>query len=115
MQIRKLLQKGTLARQLFRWFLLVALLALAATAVVSYHIAAAALQREVTTGLAALLDAKINLIEAYVREREKDVTTLARNPAVIDAMRRFDDAFRQGGLDSATYRTAEAAYRPFLE
>ena len=103
-----------IATKFLIWFLLVALVPLAIVGLVTYRISKDALRAEADQGLAAILEAKINQVEAFVRERTSDVTTSARNPTIVEAMRRFDAAFRKGGLDSPEYAACDQECRPFL-
>ncbi len=104
-----------IAAKFLIWFLLVAVSSLALVGFAGYRISKEALEKNVSGNLAGILDARINRIEAYVREREKNVATSARNPTIADAMRGFDAAFRQNGIDSPEYVAVDQRYRPFLE
>jgi signal transduction histidine kinase/CheY-like chemotaxis protein/HPt (histidine-containing phosphotransfer) domain-containing protein len=109
-------QRNTkIAGQLLTWFLIVALSSLAVTGLVAYQVSKEALRRQTENSLVTILDGKISRIEAYVRERESDVATSAKNPAIVEAMREFDDAFSGGGIDSREYRMVDERHRPFLE
>jgi len=104
-----------IALQLLAWFLLVVAAAVAVTGFVTYHVSRKALEEDTKSSLRAILDGKIRHIEAYVRERERDVATSARDPTIADAMREFDAAFERGGIDSEDYGAVDEQYRPFLE
>jgi hypothetical protein len=97
------------------WFLVVALSSLVVVGVVAYQIAIEDLAESEKRSLAGIRDAKVAQIEAYVRERERDVTTSARNPTIVAALREFDAAFRQAGIDSPEYVAVDRRYRPFLQ
>jgi signal transduction histidine kinase/CheY-like chemotaxis protein len=108
-------KKTSIALKLLFWFLVVAISSLVLVGYASYQISKEALEKIVSSNLMGILDARINHIESYVREIERNVATLARSPTIADAMREFDAVFRQSGLDSPEYTAVDRRYRPFLE
>jgi signal transduction histidine kinase len=95
------------------WFLFISLLPLTIAIYVSYNSSQKALEEEVANSLRALADNKAYQIEVYLREKEKNVTTLSHMSDIIEAMEKFKQAFK-GNSDSETYATVEQEYRPFL-
>lgn len=108
-------KRGKIATQFLGWFLLVGFSSLIVVGLVTYRLSRETLERREERSLATILDSKINQIEAYVRERERDVATLARNPTSTEAMHEFDLAFQKNGIDSKEYASIDGHYRPFLQ
>ncbi|MEO8496357.1 MAG: PAS domain S-box protein, partial [Planctomycetota bacterium] len=109
------LKKLGIGGKLLLYFLGVALLPLALAGSLAVRHAAHILQSEVTTNLSAAVDAKARQVDAYFAEARHNVTTLAHNPSVIDALERFVAAFRNGGVESAEYAAVDDELRPFLK
>jgi len=106
--------KSALSTRFMAWFFLVAfILLLAVSYLVSFN-AEQYLTRDVISRLKAVADSKAKQLEAYARERKRDVTTLARAPSIIEAMDKLNDAFKKGGLRSSGYQAIERQVRPFL-
>ena len=112
---QKTSQNSRIATQFLGWFLLVGSTSLIVVGLVTYRLSKETLERREGRNLAAILDSKINQIETYVRERERDVATLARNPTIVEAMRGFDVAFQKDGIESKEYVSVDDHYRPFLQ
>ena len=72
--------------QLILWFLLLGLLPVTAVAVLSYRVAVRTVRQEVTSGLNAIARRQSQSMEELFRQVERDVTTLARTPAVQGAL-----------------------------
>jgi signal transduction histidine kinase/CheY-like chemotaxis protein len=108
-------RNGKIGTQFLGWFLLVGLSSLIIVGLVTYRLSKETLERREGRNLAAILDSKINQIEAYVRERERDVATLARNPSIAEALRELDVAFQKDGMDSREYASIDSRYRSFLQ
>ncbi len=94
-------------------FLAVALLPLAIAGSLAIRHAANILESEVVTNLTSTVDAKARQVDAYFSEARRNVTTLAHNPSVIDALERFVAAYHRG-VDSAEYLTVDDELRPYL-
>ena len=109
-----LFRKPSIRGKLLLWFLAVALLPLMVAGYWGNVRSAQALREELTDSLIAVADAKVRQIGAYVLERKRNVTTLARNPTLIAAIKRFVTAYQNGGVDSPEYLAIEAELRPFL-
>lgn len=96
------------------WFLIIALVPLAIATYVSYNSSRRVLEEEVANSLLAIADNKVNQIEAYFREKEKNVTMLSYMSDIIDAIERFAQACEKSGIDSPEYRAVDQELRPFL-
>src|SRR3989304_9167600 len=96
------------------WFLLIALLPLAMVTYLNYRNSEETVREEVTDTLLAIAERQTNQINTYLRERERSVTTLSRMPGIIDAMERFNKAFKEGGAESTEYAAIDKELRPFL-
>lgn len=95
-------------------FLAVALLPLAVAGSLAVRHVASVLKSEVSTNLTSAVDAKARQVDAYFSEARHNVTTLAHNPSVVEALERFVAAFNSG-VGSAEYRAADDELRPFLK
>jgi two-component system, NtrC family, sensor kinase len=96
------------------WFLFISVVPLVIAIYVSYNSSLKVLEGEVKNSLSAVTDNKANQIEAYLQKRKKDAATLASMSEVVDAMEKFTNAFRGGGLGSAEYKAAEQEFRSML-
>ena len=95
-------------------FLAVALLPLLIAEFFAVRHAASVLENEVITNLSVAADAKARQVDAYFSEARHNVTTLAHNPSLIDAVQRFVNAFDSGGIGSEEYASVDEELRPFL-
>ena len=89
----------TIAARLLFWFLLISLLPLTIVTCLSYLISENSLKNEVRINLKSIADNKAKQIEEYARARKRNVTVLARTPEIIQAIEKFQTAFKKG-LDS---------------
>jgi class 3 adenylate cyclase len=114
MPIFHFFKKPRIAIQLLTWFLTISLLPLAIVTFIVYERSKHSLEHQVTQDLLSVAQRQSKQILSYIRERERNVTTLSRTPDIIRAMREFDAAFKQGGLLSPRYVMADSDLRPFL-
>ncbi|MBL8112133.1 MAG: response regulator [Acidobacteria bacterium] len=89
-------QSWTIARRFLVYFLFMALAPLLIATGVAYFFSSRALTREVQDHLKALAESKANHIDAYARDRKRNVTALARVPEIFDAGERLA---RSGGAE----------------
>ena len=80
----------------------------------TYTISEQSLRAEVTNNLRAIADSKANQIETYARERQRNVTALARMPGIVNAFAALDQAFHDHGIGAPEYTAVENELRPFL-
>ncbi len=71
-------------------------------------------RHEIEKSLTTVADTKVREIRTYVRERKRNVTTLARSPVIIEAVGTFAAAFEAGRVESQEYLDRDADLRPFL-
>jgi class 3 adenylate cyclase len=114
MPIFHFFKRPRIAVQLLTWFLTISLLPLAIVTFIVYERSKHSLEHEVTQDLLSVAQRQPKQILSYIRERERNVTTLSRTPDIIRAMKQFDAAFKQGGLLSPRYVMADSDLRPFL-
>ena len=103
----------TIGIKLFFWFLLVSLVPLLGAGYKTYQISENTMKQKMLDDLSALAQSKNHNILRYVLERERDVTTLSRNPTVIEALERFNKAIEDKSEDSE-YEAIDRELRPFL-
>jgi len=96
------------------WFLLITLIPLAISTYVSYDKSRKILTEEATKRLFTIADNKTNQIEAYFREKEENVSQLARMPTVTSATKSFKEAIGAGGIISPAYKAVDREFRPFF-
>ncbi len=99
-----------LSTRLLIWFSAIALLPLAFGALLVFTGAERAARAAVFNGLTIAANNQVSKIETYVIERQRAVTTLARTPTVIGAVRRLRNNVGSSQNDSLTSST-----RPFFE
>jgi class 3 adenylate cyclase len=114
MPIFHFVKRPRIVIQLLTWFLTISLLPLAIVTFIVYERSKRSLEQEVTQELLSVAQRQSKQILSYIRERERNATTLSRTPDIIRAMKEFDAAFKQGGLLSTRYATADSHLRPFL-
>ena len=96
------------------WFLFIALVPLTITTYVSYNSSRKVLEEEVANSLLAVADNKANQVEAYLREKEENVTRLSHTSDIIEAVEKFYEAFDKWGIDSPEYSAVDQEFRPFF-
>jgi signal transduction histidine kinase/HAMP domain-containing protein len=109
-----LMKRLTIATRLLCAFLVIALVPLSIVTYLTYTISEQSLRHEVANNLRAIADSKAHQIETYARERQQDVTVLARMPTLVNSFEPLEQAFREHGLDSPEYTAIEHELRPFL-
>ncbi len=79
------------------------------------------LKREAENRLISITDNKARQIMTYLSEREKDVTSLAKSPTIINAIMEYKAAFKKAEvgssineLSSTNYERVEREYRPYF-
>ncbi|MEE8381632.1 MAG: two-component sensor histidine kinase, partial [Thermodesulfobacteriota bacterium] len=107
-------KKPTIAKKLSLWFLVVALLPLILFGYVSYDNARKTMKQEVTNHLISIADNKARQIENYILEKERDIAALVNTPTIIDAIEKFNIAFKENGIDSPEYSAVDKEFRSFL-
>ncbi len=95
-------------------FLVVGLVPLLVLGWITARQAEDTLREHAIDNLETVADQRAARLEAFVRNRVRDATLLARVPGVADALRQLDVAFHEGGLDSPAYREVDRRVRPFL-
>jgi nitrogen fixation/metabolism regulation signal transduction histidine kinase len=75
-----------IANQLVRWFLLIAILPLAIVMYLVFRNSVNSLQQNMTQNLLAVATRQSDQIRTYIRERERNVTTLSRMSDIVKAM-----------------------------
>jgi len=110
----RLFKHMTIARRLLWAFLVMALVPLSIVTYLIYTVSEQSLRAEVTNSLRAIADSKANQIETYTRERQRNVTTLARMPIIVSTFASLDQAFHDHGIGAPEYTAVENELRPFL-
>src|SRR6266849_8440194 len=108
------LTRMTIATRLLWSFLVIALVPLSIVTYLIYTTSERSLRAEVTNNLRAIADSKANQIDTYARERQRNVTALARMPSIVHAFASLDQAFFDHGIGSPEYTAVENELRPFL-
>lgn len=97
-----------IAAQLVLSFLAVGLVPLLITSVIAYRDAASTVYTLAVAELSGLRDSKKDAVQRYFHDRSTDALALGDNPVVISGLRRFTEAFRDGGIDSPAWAPVEA-------
>jgi signal transduction histidine kinase/DNA-binding response OmpR family regulator len=112
-------RRVTLAARLLWWFLAISLVPLVVVGLLLLWTGETALRAKVTRHLQAMAELKAAQIEAYARERRRDVGALARLPAVVDGLARLTAVYRRHGIASPEYARADREVRegltPYLQ
>jgi len=110
----RLLKRMTIATRLLWSFLVMALVPLSIFTYLTYTISDQLLRQEVANNLRAIADSKANQIETYAHERQRNVTTLARTPSIVNTFEPLERAFLEHGIGTPEYTAVENELRPFL-
>ena len=110
----RFLKKSRIATELLLWFLTISLLPLAVVSMFIFEKSQHSLEQEVMQGLSSVAQRQSKQILTYIRERERNVTTLSRAPGVVRAIKEFGLAFLESGLDTPSYDGVDAKFRWFL-
>ncbi|MBD3258681.1 methyl-accepting chemotaxis protein, partial [candidate division GN15 bacterium] len=96
-------------------FMLIGLIPLGAVALISVVKSQAALEEKAYNQLISLRDVKKGQIGSYFDERMSDVSVLATNPTVVEAMAAYEEGYEApGGILSANYSAADERYSDWL-
>ena len=95
------LTRMTIATRLLWSFLVIALVPLSIVTYLTYTISDQSLREEVTNSLRAIADSKANQIETYARERQHNVTALARMPGIVNA---FEPSTRRSTTTASVHQ-----------
>lgn len=103
------------------WFLIIALIPLVFFGYTSSRRTMKTLKSEVENTLISITDNKARQIMTYFFEREKNVTSLARSPAIINAIKEYKAALEKGktfspinGLPAIYYESVEKEYGQYF-
>ena len=108
-------KKLRLSTQLVLGFVVMGAIPLSLVTIITFENAKNYLEDAVTDRLLAIASHKAERMKAFLNERTIDVTTLARMPSIIEAMEKFDTAFKIGQqIYSVEYMTIEQELKPFL-
>lgn len=105
--------KKTGTRLLF-FFLIIALLPLSVLTYTTFTASVAAIATGVQNNLSAVAESKANRIELYVSERLKNVESMAKTPSILSSLETMSHSFGQGGKNTDSFRSADAAVRPMM-
>lgn len=95
-------------------FLALSLIPLSAVTLTLYTKSKQAIKQEVLNNLHAITTRQSNEIENYFLERELNVTALAKDPTIQEALVKFTETFAKEGTKSPDYLAAEKKVTPFL-
>lgn len=104
-----------LSTQLVLGFVVMGAIPLSLITIITFENAKNYLEDAVTDRILAIASHKTQRMKSFLNERIVDVTTLARMPSIIEAMEKFDAAFKIGQqIYSVEYMTIEQELKPFL-
>jgi two-component sensor histidine kinase/HAMP domain-containing protein len=92
---------------------MISLLPLAIVGYGTYDFTEKAMKQEVVDSLTVIIDRTINHLNYYISEKKRDVKALSQNPSFIDALEKYNMAFKSG-IDSQEYSVTDNRFRPFL-
>ncbi|MCP4254058.1 MAG: HAMP domain-containing protein [Candidatus Scalindua sp.] len=114
-------RKTRIGTMFLSWFLIIALIPLVFFGYTSSRKTMNILKNEAENRLISIADNKARQIMTYLSEREKDVTSLARSPAIINAIMEYKAAFKEAEVDqqnnelsSMNYERVEREYRQYF-
>jgi len=116
--MKNLYKRHKIATKFLTWFLLVALLPFCVVGYITYRIYEKSLTESVLNNLISIADNKAKQIMNYIIERGKNVVSLANIPAIVDAAKEYESAFKKKGKIpwrySPEFIAVDKKYRPFL-
>ena len=98
-----LLKRLTIATRLLCAFLVIALVPLSIVTYLTYTISDQSLRHEVANNLQSIADSKAHQIETYARERQRNITALARMPTIVNSFEQLAQVFHDTGSDSVDH------------
>ncbi len=107
-------RKTKIDTMVLSWFLIIAVIPLVFFGYTSSRKTMETLKREAENRLVSITDNKARQIMTYLSEREKDVTSLAKSPAIINAIMEYKAAFQKAELSSRNYERVEKEYRQYF-
>jgi methyl-accepting chemotaxis protein WspA len=107
---------SSIRSRLVLWFLLIALAPLAAVLYASVRLADASVERTTIASLAAIAEARAAQLDAYARERVRNVSSIGTGLAFVGAAQELGPTYRPDGTrDEAAYDAALAKFRLRLD
>ncbi len=103
-----------IAYRLLLWFLLLALVPLFFVTTLLFGLSQRAQEQLVTDNLTAIANSKVQQIETYVLERQRDVSSLALLPDVAEATITLNSLAREADTTSAAYAETTAVLDALL-
>ena len=109
------LPKPSLSAHLLFWFFIVGALPLGIGTGMVFQSSRNYLETQAKHMLLTVRDAKADLINSYLVERLRDVSTLSQMPMVPQAISELGSILRTEGPQSTTYKETEGRYRDFFQ
>ncbi|MDP6923745.1 MAG: cache domain-containing protein [Candidatus Scalindua sp.] len=116
-----MIRKTKIDTMFLSWFLIIALIPLIFFGYTSSRKTMKTLENEAENRLVTIADNKARQIMTYLSEREKDITSLARSPVIINAIMEYKDTFKKAEVDSpinklssTDYERVEREYRQYF-
>ena len=100
--------------RLMAWFLVAALVPTLGVGFLAYRFTIERLEDSVAASLSTVASDRAESIEDYFRERQRDVSVLALDPTIADALADLGSAAAEHGLGSPRYDGSDQRYRAFL-
>lgn len=95
-------------------FLSISLIPLFVVTYISYTNGKKALINEAVKSLTSIANRQSLEIETYIHEKELLVTTMTKDPTIIESIENFDTIFQKKGLQGAEYAQIEKELLPFF-
>ena len=89
-------RRSGIAFQVAVWMSLTSILPLAIVGYLAHRAAVGSLRTMMLTDLSSVVESRTNRLDAYLQERREDIAVLARSPAILSAMERFELHARAG-------------------
>jgi two-component system, NtrC family, sensor kinase len=103
-----------IVNKLILWFLIIAVLPLTTITCLNYYIASSSQKKQVKNNLITMADNKVQWLENYINERKNNATAITQIPHIIAATEKYQEVFRNFGLNSPQYQQLDAEYRKYL-
>ncbi len=106
--------KPAIANRLLSWFLLSSLVPLLVFGYIAYTHSVETLRTVVTNNLETIAQRKVDYINSYFKNIEKNLAVLARSSQLVDSLAVLNQALKGGGKNSSRHMTGDKTLESLL-
>ena len=106
---------SSVSQRLAFWFVMVTLLPMLLIGYGMQAVFERELKQTLVRQISSIADKKTDQVNYFLEERLRDAFTQTQSSAVQQAMQAFSQEFKRNGVNSASYRKLDAAYREYFQ